>query len=104
MKVNHLREGLMKVDAPLADFSRCHLGILSQLKAFAELPALQAAAERSRKVAANMLALHLRHVPYVVGHIQAPVVIGLKPDSAHKFGKKPCSGSPQAGGGGVFAW
>lgn len=63
MKVNHPIEGLMKVDAPLADFSRCHLGILSQLNAFAELPALQAAAERSRKVAANTLAL-FQHAVY----------------------------------------
>jgi len=43
----------MKVDAPLADFSLCHLGILSQLKAFAALG----------------LALHIRHAPYVVGHV-----------------------------------
>ncbi len=42
---------------PLAAFSQCHAGILSQLQAFAELPALQAAAAQARNVAENTLAL-----------------------------------------------
>ena len=44
-------------ETPLAGFSRCHLGILSQLESFAELPALAVVAERARRVAADTLAL-----------------------------------------------
>ncbi len=43
--------------APLTSFSQCHQGILSQLQAFEELPALQAAAARARTVAAQTLVL-----------------------------------------------
>lgn len=42
---------------PLTSFSHCHQGILSQLLAFEELPALQAAAVRARAVAAQTLVL-----------------------------------------------
>lgn len=41
---------------PIADFSQCHLGIISHLDALGELPALLAPARRARKVAADMLA------------------------------------------------
>ncbi|NPC55893.1 hemerythrin domain-containing protein [Caenimonas soli] len=44
-------------DTPIAGFSRCHVGILSGLATFAELPALVRAAERARRVAAATLAL-----------------------------------------------
>jgi hemerythrin-like domain-containing protein len=44
-------------DAPLNNFSQCHAGILSQLEAMAELPALVAAAAKARSVAASTLAL-----------------------------------------------
>jgi hemerythrin-like domain-containing protein len=44
-------------DAPLNSFSQCHAGILSQLEAMAELPALVAAAARARSVAMSTLAL-----------------------------------------------
>ncbi len=42
---------------PLTGFSRCHLGILSRLQAFEELPALQAAAAQARTIATDTLAL-----------------------------------------------
>lgn len=42
---------------PLTGFSRCHLGILSKLQAFEELPALQAAAAQARTIATDTLAL-----------------------------------------------
>ena len=42
---------------PLTSFSHCHQGILSQLLAFEELPALQAVAVRARTVAAQTLTL-----------------------------------------------
>jgi hemerythrin-like domain-containing protein len=41
----------------LEAFSRCHEGIVEQLRTFSALPALAAAAERSRQVAAATLAL-----------------------------------------------
>ena len=44
-------------DQPLAAFSQCHAGIVSRLQAFAQLPALQAAAAQARSVAENTLAL-----------------------------------------------
>ena len=44
-------------EAPLNGFSQCHAGILSQLDALADLPALAAAAARLRSVAASTLAL-----------------------------------------------
>lgn len=42
---------------PIAGFSRCHAGILAQLDASAELPALAEAAERARRVATDTLAM-----------------------------------------------
>jgi hypothetical protein len=42
---------------PITGFAQCHLGILSQLESFAELPALVRAAARSRTVATRTLAL-----------------------------------------------
>ncbi|MDP1740442.1 MAG: hemerythrin domain-containing protein [Polaromonas sp.] len=44
-------------NGPLTSFSQCHVGILSQLQAFEELPVLQAAAVRARTVAAQTLSL-----------------------------------------------
>lgn len=44
-------------DAPLADFSRCHLGIVAQLESFAELPELLGPAAQSRVVAQGTLDL-----------------------------------------------
>lgn len=51
------KPGLHAPSEPLADFSQCHLGILSKLEAFRELPALQAAAAQARTVATQTLAL-----------------------------------------------
>jgi hemerythrin-like domain-containing protein len=48
---------------PLTGFSQCHLGILSQLQAFEELPALQAAAAQAQTVATQTLAL-FQHAVY----------------------------------------
>lgn len=42
---------------PLVAFSQCHAGILSQLEAFSELPALQATAAQARSVAQTTLTL-----------------------------------------------
>ncbi len=42
---------------PLTGFSQCHLGILSRLQAFEELPALQAAAAQAKTIATDTLAL-----------------------------------------------
>lgn len=44
----------------LSDVSQCLLGLLSKLKAFEQLPALEAAAAQARTIAANMLVL-FRH-------------------------------------------
>lgn len=62
MKVNHTVAGRDHPDEPLAGFSQCHLGILSQLQAFVELPALQAAAAQARHIAASTLALFKNEV------------------------------------------
>lgn len=43
--------------APLAGFSQCHSGILSQLEALAGLPSLLAAATQARIVASDTLAI-----------------------------------------------
>ncbi len=43
-------------DAPIANFSQCHVGIIGHLDAMNELPALMAPARRARTVAADMLA------------------------------------------------
>lgn len=42
-------------DEPLNTFSKCHVGIVTQLQAMAELPALVAAAARARQVAEDSL-------------------------------------------------
>lgn len=47
---------LEPTDAPLLNFSNCHVGILSHLKAFGELPALLEPAARARKIADDTLA------------------------------------------------
>jgi hypothetical protein len=49
--------GLVDLTMPLAGFSQCHFGIASQLQAFAELPALLAAAAQARNVASHTLSL-----------------------------------------------
>ena len=43
-------------DAPIANFSQCHMGIMAHLDTLGELPALMAPAQRARQVAAEMLA------------------------------------------------
>lgn len=43
-------------DAPIANFSQCHVGIISHLNALSELPDLMAPAARARKVASDTLA------------------------------------------------
>lgn len=43
-------------DAPIANFSQCHVGIIGHLDALGELPTLMEPAQRARKVAADMLA------------------------------------------------
>jgi hypothetical protein len=43
--------------SPIADFSNCHAGIVTGLAVFAGLPELVEAAARSRKIAADVLAL-----------------------------------------------
>ncbi len=42
-------------DAPIANFSQCHVGIIEQLNALRDLPALLAPATRARTVAAQTL-------------------------------------------------
>lgn len=44
-------------EPPLSSFSNCHEGIVSQLEAFADMPALVVAADRARRVAEQTLAL-----------------------------------------------
>ncbi len=51
------RAGAESANAPLGEFSHCHEGILSRLEAFADLPALIAAAARARERAAEALFL-----------------------------------------------
>ena len=48
---------------PLVSFSQCHLGIISQLQAFAQLPFLQATVVQAREVASDTLAL-FKHAVY----------------------------------------
>ena len=50
-------QSLDQRETPLSGFSRCHDGILSRLEAFAQLPALAAAAERARQVAGDTVVL-----------------------------------------------
>ena len=42
-------------DAPITNFSQCHVGILSHLSAFGQLPALLAPAAQARQIAADTL-------------------------------------------------
>lgn len=42
--------------APIANFSQCHVGIVSQLDLLAELPPLIEPAQRARSIASDMLA------------------------------------------------
>ncbi len=42
-------------DAPLLNFTNCHVGILSHLQSFADLPALMEPATRARSIAEEML-------------------------------------------------
>ncbi|NLD53165.1 MAG: hemerythrin domain-containing protein [Burkholderiaceae bacterium] len=51
------RPASVRADAPLGEFSHCHEGILSRLEAFADLPALIAAAARARERASEALFL-----------------------------------------------
>ena len=44
------------VDAPIANFSQCHTGIIERLDALGELPALIGPAARARTIAAQTLA------------------------------------------------
>lgn len=55
--VSHAPEDSVNCEVPLAGISQCHLGIILQLQAFAELPALQASAAQSRSVMNHTLAL-----------------------------------------------
>lgn len=50
-------ENPVDLDVPLAGFSQCHVGILSQLQAFEQLPVLQAAAAQAATVAHHTLDL-----------------------------------------------
>ena len=43
-------------NAPIANFSNCHVGIVAHLDSLGELPALLAPAERARRIAADTLA------------------------------------------------
>lgn len=54
---NDERPALDGDDGPLDDFSRCHEGIVEQLRAFALLPELSSVAQRAREVAAATVAL-----------------------------------------------
>ncbi|MCW5631437.1 MAG: hemerythrin domain-containing protein [Rhodoferax sp.] len=56
MSDNTPRSSAGSQDAPIANFSQCHVGIIGHLDALGELPALMAPAQRARKVAADMLA------------------------------------------------
>ena len=59
MNQTHSQQTLPSADeadnAPLLNFSNCHVGILSHLKSFGELPALLEPATRARKVAEETL-------------------------------------------------
>ena len=50
-------------DSPITDFSQCHVGILSHLKAFGGLPALLEPAARARRIAEETLSF-FRDVVY----------------------------------------
>ena len=55
MNTNTSSQRVETDDAPLLNFSNCHVGILSHLKSFAELPALLEPATRARKIAEETL-------------------------------------------------
>ena len=57
MRSSHTIQDTSHPAEPLTAFSQCHAGIVSQLQAFAELPALQVAAAQARNVARDTLAL-----------------------------------------------
>lgn len=57
MTANTAKQQPVDPEAPLNGFSQCHAGILSQLEALAELPALVAAAAKARSVSMSTLAL-----------------------------------------------
>ncbi|MCJ7798185.1 MAG: hemerythrin domain-containing protein [Polaromonas sp.] len=54
-RTDSANEQPVDLDVPLAGFSHCHLGILSQLQAFEQLPVLQAAAAQACTVAHHTL-------------------------------------------------
>lgn len=56
-QANSANEQPVDLEVPLVGFSQCHLGILSQLQAFEQLPALQAAAAQACTVAHHTLDL-----------------------------------------------
>ncbi len=55
MSSNYKSTPSVDADAPIANFSQCHVGIIGHLDALGELPALMEPAQRARKVAAQML-------------------------------------------------
>ena len=55
MSENNVPDTGSTPDAPIANFSQCHVGIISHLDALGELPALIEPAQKARKVAADML-------------------------------------------------
>jgi len=56
MSENTIPDASSAPDAPIANFSQCHVGIIGHLDALGELPALMEPAQKARKVAAGMLA------------------------------------------------
>ena len=57
MTAHHPHEGPVHLESPLDAFSECHSSIVSQLQAFAGLPALVIAADRAQTIAADTLKL-----------------------------------------------
>ncbi|HSV51951.1 MAG TPA: hemerythrin domain-containing protein [Burkholderiaceae bacterium] len=57
MKALHAIEDRSVIDAPLTSFSQCHSGILGRLQSLTALPELAVAAQRSRAIATDTLAL-----------------------------------------------
>ena len=55
MSQSHNQPAPATDDAPIQNFSNCHVGILTHLKTFGELPALLDSAARARKIAADTL-------------------------------------------------
>ena len=55
-------------DAPIANFSQCHVGIIGHLDALGELPALMEPAQKARKLAADMLAFFVSRGAEKRGH------------------------------------